>query len=95
MNQCMTEKQRQKDNPLRELRTNTAACQRAQKNRARSRSPEGKAMRGRRFSSESVFGHANRFHNGDKAPYRDEGMDHIGQIMTVFSLNLEKLANHG
>ena len=89
---CLTDKQREKDNPRRELQTNPAAHQRAQRNRERSRSPEGKAIRRRRFCAESVFGHVNRFHNGDKAPYRNDEMDNIAQIMVAFVSNLEKLA---
>jgi transposase len=91
--QCLTVKQRQKkENPQRELKTNTAAHQRAQRNRERSRSPEGRAIRKRRFASEGLFGHLNTFHNGDKAPYQDGEMDHIAQLMVAFVSNLEKLA---
>jgi transposase len=91
--QCLTAKQRQKkENPQRELRTNTAAHQRAQRNRERSRSPKGRAIRKRRFASEGLFGHLNTFHNGDKAPYRDGEMDLIAQLMVAFVSNLEKLA---
>lgn len=90
--QCLTAKQRQKkENPRRELRTNTAAHQRAQRNRERSRSPKGRAIRRRRFASEGLFGHLNTFHNGDKAPYRNAEMDLIAQLMVAFVSNLEKL----
>ncbi|MFQ5796863.1 MAG: transposase [Candidatus Bipolaricaulia bacterium] len=93
--QCLTAKQRQKkENPRRELKTNTAAHQRAQRNRERSRSPKGRAIRKRRFASEGLFGHLNTFHNGDKAPYRNGEMDHIAQLMVAFVSNLEKLAAH-
>ncbi len=93
--QCLTVKQRQKkENPHRELKTNTAAHQRAQRNRERSRSSEGRAIRKRRFASEALFGHLNTFHNGDKAPYRDGKMDHIAQLMVAFVSNLEKLVAH-
>ncbi len=93
--QCLTVKQRQKkQNPQRELKTNTAAHQRAQRNRERSRSSEGRAIRKRRFASEGLFGHLNTFHNGDKAPYRDGEMDHIAQLMVAFVSNLEKLVAH-
>jgi hypothetical protein len=93
--QCLTATQREKKLPRRELQTNTAAHQRAQRNRERSRSPEGKAIRRQRFSSEGVFGHVNRFHNGDKAPYRNDSMNHIAQLMAAFVYNLEKLATYG
>ncbi len=93
--QCLTAKQRQKkENPHRELKTNTAAHQRAQRNRERSRSSKGRAIRKRRFASEGLFGHLNTFHNGDKAPYRDGEMDHIAQLMVAFVSNLEKLVAH-
>ncbi len=93
--QCLTAAQREKKLPRRELQTNTAAHQRAQRNRERSRSPEGKAIRRQRFSSEGVFGHVNRFHNGDKAPYRNDRMNHIAQLMVACVYNLEKLATYG
>lgn len=93
-NQCLTAKQQQKEGPRRELRTNTAAHQRAQQNRERSRSSEGWALRLRRFAAEGLFGHVNRYHNGDKAPYREGAMDHIAQLMVAFVSNLEKLATH-
>ena len=92
--QCLTDKQRQKEEPQRELKTNTAAHQRAQKNRQRSRSDEGWALRLRRFAAEGLFGHVNRYHNGDKAPYREGAMDNIAQLMVAFTSNLEKLAAH-
>ena len=92
--QCLTAKQQQKEEPRRELKTNTAAHQRAQQNRERSRSDEGWGLRRRRFAAEGLFGHVNRYHNGDKAPYRDGAMDHIAQLMVAFVSNLEKLATH-
>ncbi len=92
--QCLTDKQQQKQAPQRELKTNTAAHQRAQQNRQRSRSDEGWALRLRRFAAEGLFGHVNRYHNGDKAPYREGAMDNIAQLMVAFTSNLEKLAAH-
>jgi transposase len=92
--QCLTEKQRQKAEPHRQLVTCTAAHQRAQRNRERSHSPQGRALRKRRFASEGVFGHVNHYHNGDKAPYRSGAMDHIAQLMVAFVSNLEKLATY-
>lgn len=89
---CLTDKQREKEEPGRELQTKPAAHQRAQRNRERSQSPEGKAIRQQRFAAEGVFGHVNHFHNGDKAPYRNEEMDNIAQIMVAYVSNLEKLA---
>lgn len=94
VNQCLTAKQQQKADPQRELKTNTAAHQRAQQNRQRSRSAEGWRLRLRRFAAEGLFGHLNRYHNGDKAPYRAGAMDHIAQLMVAFTSNLEKLAAH-
>ncbi len=92
--QCLTAKQQQQKTPQRELRTNTAAHQRAQRNRERSRSDQGWALRRRRFAAEGLFGHLNRYHNGDKAPYRSGPMDHIAQFMVAFTANLEKLVTH-
>ncbi len=92
--QCLTPKQQLKENPQRELKTNTAAHKRAQQNRERSRSDEGWALRLRRFAAEGLFGHLNRYHNGDKAPYRNGQMDHIAQLMVAFTSNLEQLAAH-
>ncbi len=91
--QCLTEAQRQKPEPHRELRTTTAAHQRAQRHRERSRSPEGRAIRRRRFAAEGVFGHGNRFHNGDKTPYRTGQMTHLAQLMVACVMNLETLAS--
>ncbi len=90
--QCLTAKQQLKQNPHRELKTNTAAHKRAQQNRARSRSDAGWGLRLRRFAAEGLFGHLNRYHNGDKAPYRNGHMDHIAQLMVAFTSNLEQLA---
>ena len=91
--QCLTEAQREKPEPHRQLRTTTAAHQRAQRNRERSRSPEGRAIRRQRFAAEGVFGHANRFHNGDKTPYRDGQMTHLAQVMVAVVITLETLAS--
>ena len=90
--QCLTAAKQAKPKPRRELRMNTAAHQRAQRNRERSRSPEGRMLRRQRFAAEGVFGHANRFHNGDKTPYRTGPMTHLAQLMVAFVLNLEALA---
>jgi len=92
--QCLTAKQQLKENPHRELKTNTAAHKRAQQNRERSRSDAGWGLRLRRFAAEGLFGHLNRYHNGDKAPYRNGQMDHIAQLMVAFTSNLEQLAAH-
>ena len=91
--QCLTDAQRAKPTPHRELRTTTEAHQRAQRHRERSRSPEGRAIRRRRFAADGVFGHANRFHNGDKTPYRTGPMTHLAQLMVAFVINLETLAS--
>jgi Ni/Co efflux regulator RcnB len=91
--QCLTEAQRAQSTPCRQLRTTTAAHQRAQRHRERSRSPEGRAIRLQRFAAEGVFGHANRFHNGDTTPYRDGQMTRLAQMMVAFVMNLETLAS--
>jgi hypothetical protein len=91
--QCLTEAQRAKPTFRRELRTTTAAHQRAQRHRERSRRSEGRAIRRRRFAAEGVFGHANRFHNGDKTPYRTGQMTRLAQLMVAFVMNLETLAS--
>ena len=93
LNQCLTAKQQQKaSQPQRELQINPAAHQRAQRNRERSRSPAGQALRRRRFATEGLFGHLNTYHNGDKAPYRSGAMDYLAQLMVAFVANLETLA---
>lgn len=94
LTQCLTAKQQLQEHPRRELKTNTAAHKRAQQNRARSRSDEGWGLRRRRFAAEGLFGHLNRYHHGDKAPYRNKEMDHIAQLMVAFTSNLEQLAAH-
>jgi len=91
--QCLTEPQQAPSEPRRELRTIPAAHQRAQRHRERSRCPEGRAIRRRRVASEGVFGHANRFHNGDKTPYRTGGMTQVAQLMVACVMNLETLAS--
>ena len=93
LKQCLTAKQQQKSAaPQRELQINPAAHQRAQRSRERSRSPEGRALRRRRFGSEGLFGHLNTYHNGDKAPYRSGAMDTLAQVLVAFVANLETLA---
>ena len=91
--QCLTEVQQAKPLAHRDLKTTTAAHQRAQRNRERSCSPEGRTIRRQRFAAEGVFGHANRFHNGDKAPYRNGQMNGLAQLMVAFVMNLETLAS--
>ncbi|MCA8837706.1 MAG: transposase, partial [Proteobacteria bacterium] len=95
-NNCFTPKQQAKqgDKPRRVLQIETASHQRAQFHRVRSRSPEGRALRYRRFAAERLFGHNNRYHNGDKAPYRSGPMDNIAQLMVAFVSNLETLATY-
>ena len=63
-------------------------------NRAKSQSDEGRHILRQRFAREGVFGHANTYHNGDRAPYRDGDMNAIADCLTVFAVNLEKLATH-
>ncbi len=93
LQQWLTDAQREKPDPHRELRTTTEAHQRAQRNRERSRSPEGRTIRRQRFAVEGVFGHANRFHNGDKAPNRTGQMNVLAQLMVAFVMNLETLVS--
>ncbi len=94
LEQCLTAKQRAQDTPRRYLEIAPLAHQRAQRSRERSRSPEGRALRRRRFAAEGLFGHLNTYHNGDKAPYRDGEMDTIAQLMVAFVSNLETLARY-
>jgi transposase len=61
-------------------------------NRAKSKTDQGRHILLQRFAREGVFGHANTYHNGDQSPYRDGDMNAIADCMTVFALNLEKLA---
>jgi transposase len=63
-------------------------------NRAKSKGDEGRHVLHQRFAREGVFGHGNTYHNGDRAPYRDGDMNAIADCLTVFALNLEKLAAH-
>ena len=93
VDQCLTAARQAQSTPHRELRMNTAAHQRAQRNRERSHSPEGRSLRRQRFAAEGVFGHANRYHNGDKTPYRNGRMTLLAQLMVAFVLNLETLAS--
>jgi len=94
LNHCLTPEQQAKQGakPRRVLQIETAPHQRAQLHRVRSRSPEGRAIRHRRFAAERLFGHNNHYHNGDKAPYRSGPMDNIAQLMVAFVSNLETLA---
>lgn len=89
---CLTVKVQTKKLPQRQLTIKTLAHQRAQEHRQRSYSPQGQALRHRRFASEGLFGHLNRYHNGDKAPYRSSTMDLIAQLMVAGVANLEQLA---
>ncbi len=97
LNNCLTPEQQAKqgDKARRVLQIETAPHQRAQLHRTRSRSPEGRALRHRRFAAERLFGHNNHYHNGDKAPYRSGPMDNIAQLMVAFVSNLETLATYG
>lgn len=94
LEQCLTTKQRAQAEPRRSLEIAPAAHRRAQRSRERSRSPEGRALRRRRFAAEGLFGHLNTYHNGDKAPYRDGEMDTIAQLMVAFVSNLETLTRY-
>jgi hypothetical protein len=92
LEQCLTARQRAQAEPRRSLEIAPSAHRRARRSRERSRSPEGRALRRRRFAAEGLFGHLNTYHNGDKAPYRDGEMDTIAQLMVAFVSNLETLA---
>lgn len=94
LEQCLTARQRAQAEPRRCLEIAPAAHRRAQRSRERSRSPEGRALRRRRFAAEGLFGHLNTYHNGDKAPYRDGEMDTVAQLMVAFVSNLETLARY-
>ena len=97
LNHCLTPAQQAKqgDKVRRLLQIETAPHQRAQFHREHSRSPEGRAMRHRRFAAERLFGRNNHYHNGDKAPYHSGPMDNIAQLMVAFVSNLETLAAYG
>lgn len=94
LEQCLTAKQPQPAQPRRQLEITSAAHQGAQRNRQRSQSEAGRALRRRRFAAEGLFGHLNHYHNGDRAPYRTQPMDTIALLMVAFVSNLEKLATY-
>jgi transposase len=77
---------------VRRFQANLESHRRWQQNRLKSKSDEGRRVLHQRFAREGVFGHANTYHNGDRAPYRDGDMNAIADCLTVFALNLEKLA---
>ena len=79
---------------VRRFQANLESHRRWQQNRLKSKSDEGRRVLHQRFAREGVFGHANTYHNGDRAPYRDGDMNEIADCLTVFALNLEKLAAH-
>jgi hypothetical protein len=83
-----------KDKQVRRLQVKLESHRRWQENRLKSKSDEGRRVLHQRFAREGVFGHANTYHNGDRAPYRDGDMNAIADCLTVFALNLEKLATH-
>lgn len=91
LERCLTAKQQQQALPRRQLEITPAAHQGAQRNRQRSRGEAGRALRRRRFAAEGLFGHLNHYHNGDRAPYRNQPMDTIALLMVAFVSNLEKL----
>ena len=66
-----------------------------QENRVANRSDEYKQAQKQRLAWENVFGHGNTYHHGDKAPYRSQPMNNIAQVMTVISVDLEKLVRYG
>ena len=85
--QCLPKGQHQ-----RRLNIHPESHRRWQNNRTRSQSQQGQEMRRQRFARESLFGHGNTYHNGDRNPYRLPGMNRVADSLTVFALNLEKLA---
>lgn len=87
--QCVPEKQ-----TVRRLQIKVESHRRWLENRAQSQSDEGRYVRHQRFAREGVFGHANAYHNGDRAPYRSGDMNTIADCLTAFVVNLEKLAAH-
>jgi transposase len=87
--QCVPE-----DKQVRRFQVKLESHRRWQENRLKSKSDQGRRVLHQRFAREGVFGHANTYHNGDRAPYRDGDMNAIADCLTVFALNLEKLAAH-
>jgi len=87
--QCVPE-----DQPARRLQIDVVGHRRWLENRAKSHSIEGQRILKQRFAREGVFGHANTYHNGDRAPYRDGAMNAIADCLTAFAVNLERLATH-
>ena len=83
-----------KGKQCRRLQVKLESHRRWQENRLKSKSDQGRRVLHQRFAREGVFGHANTYHNGDRAPYRDGDMNAIADCLTVFALNLEKLATH-
>lgn len=65
-----------------------------QQNRSQNQGATAQHILRQRFAREGVFGHANTYHNGDRLSYRCEGMSTVADCLTVFVLNLEKLAAH-
>jgi transposase len=79
---------------VRRFQVKLASHRRWLENRAKSQSAQGRHILHQRFAREGVFGHANTYHSGDRAPYRDGDMNAIADCLTVFAVNLEKLATH-
>ena len=65
-----------------------------QQNRSQNQGATAQHILRQRFAREGVFGHANTYHNGDRLSYRSPGMPTVADCLTVFVMNLEKLADH-
>jgi transposase len=70
------------------------AHRRWQENREHCQTDEYKAAHKKRFISEGRFGLAKMNHNGARAPYRSDGMNHIAGLMIAIVMNYRILARH-
>jgi transposase len=70
------------------------AHRRWQENREHCQMDEYKAAHKKRFISEGRFGLAKMNHNGARAPYRSDGMNHIAGLMIAIVMNYRILARH-
>ena len=70
------------------------AHRRWQENREHCQTDEYKAAHKKRFISEGRFGLAKMNHNGARAPYRSDAMNHIAGLMIAIVMNYRILARH-
>jgi hypothetical protein len=70
------------------------AHRRWQENREHCKTDEYKAAHKKRFISEGRFGLAKMNHNGARAPYRSDKMNHIAGLMIAIVMDYRILARH-